>query len=163
MLPRCLALISPLSPILVQLWTAWEALLMSPHLRLPLLLPPPLPFYFLAALSNVFLFYCCRFLSCNLSCHLLIRKPFLFSFPFTKPPPPFPSLHPHSGTASQTHAALDEKQPLTWGPKRPQHLNSLFFLPPPFFAGHEWHCQMLALINLIIRWATLMQARVLLA
>lgn len=81
------------------------------------------------------------------------------------------SLHFPSGCASQTHAVLDEKQPLTWGPKRPQHLNSLFFLPPPFFfsfcffffAGHEWHCQMLALINLIIRWATHMQARVWLA
>lgn len=64
-------------------------------------------------------------------CHLPIKA--VFSPPFTSPPP-HPSTLP-VGCASQTHAALDEKQPLTWGPYRLQHLNLIFFLPPPFLLG----------------------------
>lgn len=63
-------------------------------------------------------------------CHLPIKA--VFFPPFYKPPT---SLHSPGGCASQTHAALDEKQPLTWGPYRLQHLNLIFFLPPPFSLG----------------------------
>lgn len=121
--------INPLfPPILVQLWTAWEALF-------------DVTLFFISLFCSLYplfislqLFLMCIYFSAAIfehqnptpSCHLLIKA--LFS----KPPPP-PSFHFPSGCASQTHAVLDEKQPLTWGPKRLQHLNSLFFLPPPFF------------------------------
>jgi len=150
MLAGCRAVINPLSPISEQLWTAWEALFMS-FLSISLcslfisLLLSLMCIYFVAAISE--------HQTPTPSCHLLIKA---FFFSFLKAP----SLHFPSGCVSQTHAVLNEKQPLTWGPRRPQHLNELFFLPPPFFAGHERHCQMLALINLIIRWATHTQARV---
>lgn len=138
---------------------AWEALLMSARLYLSPSLPLPPLYFFSVLLWCVFIFLLPFFEHQNPApfCHLLIKAGCFFFLSFFNKPPP--SFH----FPSQTHAARDEKQPLTWGPWRPQHLNSLFFLPPSFFAGHEWHCQMLALINLIIRWASHMQTRVWLA
>lgn len=91
------------------------------------------PFYFLAVLSHVFLFLLPFFLNIKTTKHFLViwlQKPFFFFFWgyfFSKPL--LPSTFP-LGCMSQTHAVLDEKQPLTWGPWRLQHLNLLLFLPP---------------------------------
>lgn len=87
------------------------------------------------------------------SCHLLIKALFFFKAPLSLQVAVRAKRIQCSMKSSPWHEVLRD----------PQHLNSLFFLPPPFFAGHEWHCQMLALINLIIRWATHIQAWVWLA
>lgn len=167
------AVLKPLSSILVQLWTAWEAVWCPPPPP-PSLSPsftPPIPFffYFFAAFSDVYLYFLLPFFwtpkkNPTPSCHLLIKDfPFSFSFLFFKSLP-LSFTFPVAVWAKHMQCSMKSSS-LTRGPQRPQHLNSLFFpsfLPPPssffFFslslAGHGWHCQMLALINLIIRWAS---------
>lgn len=96
---------------------------------------------FLQALSIPFLFPCCSFWYVFIflqpffehqnhqtpSCHLVTKGFFFLRLFFSKPL--LPSTFP-LGCMSQTHAVLNEKQPLTWGPWRLQHLNLLLFLPP---------------------------------
>lgn len=74
---------------------------------------------------------------------------FLGYFFFQAPPSfHFPTwLHEPNTCRAQWKAALDMGSLETAAFK-------FSFIPSSFFVGHKWHRQMLALINLIIRWAT---------